>query len=157
MGDEKSEFLGLSDSTRKILERVEQEYANSSLGGEKEKSQNNEEIKQDKPPEETSEHDEKHENDPNQIHMAPLGLIFPQDESYRVWEASGTPPGLQKPSKNLKNPIANSLFFALLFSTLLDNMSSKKCRNLNAELQRKLRSGTVAGYALSALDNNILM
>ena len=67
MGDEKSEFLGLSDSTRKILERVEQEYANSSLGGEKEKSQNNEEIKQDKPPEETSEHDEKHEETQPQV------------------------------------------------------------------------------------------
>ena len=60
------------------------------------------------------------------------------------------PPTSQKimilSSKNLKNPIANCLFFALLFSTLLDNMSSKKCRNLSAELQRKLRSGTVAGY-----------
>ena len=70
MGDEKNEFLGLSDSTRKILERVEQEYANSSLGGEtivKEKSQNNEEIKQDEPSEETSDHDEKHEDKQPQV------------------------------------------------------------------------------------------
>ena len=31
--------------------------------------------------------------DPNQVHMLPFGLIFSQSESYRVWEASGMPPG----------------------------------------------------------------
>ena len=29
-----------------------------------------------------------------QVHMAPFELIFNQNESYRVWEASGMPPGL---------------------------------------------------------------
>lgn len=49
MGEnEKNEFRGLSDETRKILQRVEQEYANSSLG-DKERSLNNEEISRDEP------------------------------------------------------------------------------------------------------------
>ena len=29
----------------------------------------------------------------NQVHMAPFGLIFNQNRSHRVWEASGMPPG----------------------------------------------------------------
>merc|ERR1711935_3012 len=45
--NEKNEFRGLSDETRKILLRVEQEYANSALG--KEQSLNNEEISGDEP------------------------------------------------------------------------------------------------------------
>ena len=43
-------------------------------------------------------------NGPNQVHMAPFGLIICQNRSYGVWEASGTPPGpqnLQNPPKNL--------------------------------------------------------
>ena len=49
--NEKNEFRGLSDETRKILLRVEQEYANSALG-EKE-SLNNEEIRGDEPAQNT--------------------------------------------------------------------------------------------------------
>ena len=30
---------------------------------------------------------------PNQVRMAPFGLILSQNESYRVWKASGMPPG----------------------------------------------------------------
>ena len=31
---------------------------------------------------------------PNQVHMAPFEVILKQNGSYRVWEASGMPPGL---------------------------------------------------------------
>ena len=31
--------------------------------------------------------------DPKQVHMAPFGLIFIQDGSHKLWEASGMPPG----------------------------------------------------------------
>ena len=30
---------------------------------------------------------------PNQVHMAPFEVILKQNGSYRVWEASGRPPG----------------------------------------------------------------
>ena len=33
--------------------------------------------------------------DPNQVHMAPFGLICIQDGSHKLWEASGMPPGPQ--------------------------------------------------------------
>ena len=39
---------------------------------------------------------------PNQVHMVPFGLIFSQNGSYMVWDASGMPPGLQNPPKNPK-------------------------------------------------------
>ena len=39
---------------------------------------------------------------PNQVHMAPFGLIRSQNGSYMVWDASGMPPGLQNPPKNPK-------------------------------------------------------
>ena len=32
-------------------------------------------------------------SDPEQVHMAPFGLIFIQDGSHKPWEASGMPPG----------------------------------------------------------------
>ena len=35
--------------------------------------------------------------DPKQVHVAPLGLIFIQDGSHKLWEASGMPPGPQIP------------------------------------------------------------
>ena len=44
------------------------------------------------------------EFDPNQVHMAPFELIFNQNESYRVWEASGMPPEPQNPVQKIKNP-----------------------------------------------------
>ena len=31
--------------------------------------------------------------DPKQVHLAPFGLIFIQDGSHKLWEASGMPPG----------------------------------------------------------------
>ena len=46
---------------------------------------------------------------PNQVHMAPFGLIFDRVESYRVWEASGIPPGAQNRQKIKKT------FFLLVF------------------------------------------
>ena len=39
---------------------------------------------------------------PNQVHMAPFGLILNQNRSHMVWDASGMPPGLQNPPKNPK-------------------------------------------------------
>ena len=39
---------------------------------------------------------------PNQVHMAPFGLILNQNRSHMVWDASGMPPGLHPPSKNQK-------------------------------------------------------
>ena len=38
--------------------------------------------------------------DPKQIHnMAPFGLIFIQDGSHKLWEASGMPPGFKTAQK----------------------------------------------------------
>ena len=39
--------------------------------------------------------------DPKQVHiMAPFGLVFIQDGSHKLWEASGMPPGPQnRPGK----------------------------------------------------------
>ena len=34
------------------------------------------------------------ESGPNQVHVAAFELIFNQNESHRVWEGSGMPPGL---------------------------------------------------------------
>ena len=34
---------------------------------------------------------------PNQVHMPWFGLIFSQNRSHRLWEASGMPPGPQNP------------------------------------------------------------
>ena len=47
--------------------------------------------------------------DPKQIHMAPFGLIFIQDGSHELWEASGMPPGPQNAPGKSKNP--GFLFF----------------------------------------------
>ena len=40
--------------------------------------------------------------DPKQVHMAPFGIIFIQDGSHKLWEASGMPPELQNPPENPK-------------------------------------------------------
>ena len=37
---------------------------------------------------------------PNLVQMARFGLIFEQDRSHRVWDASGMPPRPQNTSKN---------------------------------------------------------
>ena len=42
--------------------------------------------------------------DPKQVHMAPFGLIFIQDGSHKLWEASGMPPGPQNAPGKSKNP-----------------------------------------------------
>ena len=41
--------------------------------------------------------------DPKQVHMAPFGLIFIQDGSHKLWEASGMPPGPQNAPGKSKN------------------------------------------------------
>ena len=38
--------------------------------------------------------------DPKQVHTAPSGLIFIQDGSHKLWEASGMPPGPKNPPEN---------------------------------------------------------
>ena len=40
---------------------------------------------------------------PNQVHMAPFGLVLSQNGSYRVWDASGMRPAPQNPPKNPRN------------------------------------------------------
>ena len=42
--------------------------------------------------------------DPKQVHVAPFGLIFIQDGSLKLWEASGMPPGPQHATGKSKNP-----------------------------------------------------
>ena len=42
--------------------------------------------------------------DPKQVHMAPFGLIFIQDGSHKLWEASGMPPGPQNATEKSPNP-----------------------------------------------------
>ena len=42
--------------------------------------------------------------DPKQVHMAPFGLIFIQDGSHKLWEASGMPPGPQNAPGKSKSP-----------------------------------------------------
>ena len=39
---------------------------------------------------------------PNQVHMAPFGLILNQNRSHMVWDASGMPPVPQNHTKNTK-------------------------------------------------------
>ena len=39
---------------------------------------------------------------PNQVYMAPFGMIRYQNPSHMVCDASGTPPGFQIPPKNKK-------------------------------------------------------
>ena len=39
---------------------------------------------------------------PNQVHMAPFGLILNQNRSHMVWDASYMPPVPQNPPKNSK-------------------------------------------------------
>ena len=42
--------------------------------------------------------------DPKQVHMALFGLMFIQDGSRKLWEASGMPPGPQNATGKSKNP-----------------------------------------------------
>ena len=41
--------------------------------------------------------------DPNQVHMAPFGLILNQNRSHMVWDASYMPPVPQNPLKIQKS------------------------------------------------------
>ena len=54
--------------------------------------------------------------DPKQVHMAPFGLIFIQDGSNKLWEASGMPPGLQNPPENSKIWVSRYFLYFPIFS-----------------------------------------
>ena len=61
--------------------------------------------------------------DPKQVHMAPFGLIFIQDGSHKLWEASGMPPGPQNAPGKSKNPgfPRFSVFSYIFLSSLNSN------------------------------------
>ena len=54
--------------------------------------------------------------DPKQVHMTPFGLIFIQDGSSKLWEASGMPPRLQNPPENQKIWVFRVLQYFQIFS-----------------------------------------
>ena len=59
--------------------------------------------------------------DPKQIHMAPFRLLFIRDESHKLWEASGMPPGLhilvENPEINVFRAFPFRMFqYFLIFS-----------------------------------------
>ena len=100
-------------------------------------------------------------NNPRNPPHGPLGL-------------QNGPPGLQNyskscfwPPKIYKIPLQTACFLHSCFQHFLTTCLPKIVENMTAELKRKLRSGTVAGYARSALDivvkiivslhNNIMM
>ena len=58
--------------------------------------------------------------DPKQVHMAPFGLIFIQNASHKLWEASGMPPGPQNAPGKSKNPGFPG-FFNIFLSSLNSN------------------------------------
>ena len=51
--------------------------------------------------------------DPKQVHMAPFRLIFIQDGSHKLWEASGMPPGPQNATGKSQNPGFHCFFFKI--------------------------------------------
>ena len=53
--------------------------------------------------------------DPKQVHMALFGLIFIQDGSHKLWEASGMPPGPQTPVENKKSWLPGVSIFSSIF------------------------------------------
>ena len=64
--------------------------------------------------------------DPKQVHMAPFGLIFIQDGSHKLWEASGMPPG-PPPLGNPKIKVFHAfpyfpVFSAIFLSSLYSDM-----------------------------------
>ena len=68
--------------------------------------------------------------DPKQVHMAPFGLIFIQDGSHKLWEASGMPPGPQNAAGKSKNPSfpGFSIFSDIFLSSLNSNMPALQGR-----------------------------
>ena len=56
--------------------------------------------------------------DPKQVHMAPFGLIFIQDGSHKLWEASGMLPGFQNPTENQKIWVFCVFRYFLIFSSI---------------------------------------
>ena len=72
------------------------------------------------------------EMDPKQVHMAPFRLIFIQDGSHKLWEASGMPPGPQNAPGKSKNPgfpwfSIFSYIFLYFLSSLNSSMPVYQC------------------------------
>ena len=66
--------------------------------------------------------------DPKQVHMAPFGLIFIQDGSHKLWEASGMPPGPQNALGKSQNPgFPNLSIFPYIFLSSLNSNRPGVC------------------------------
>ena len=74
--------------------------------------------------------------DPKQVHMAPFGLIFIQDGSHKLWEASGMPPGPQNHIGKSKNHV----FIVVCFS-MFCGISYHPCTGTCLPITLALQSG----------------